>query len=83
MAESQRKQTTSAPALKTDGQGKKDSLTLIGFLIGGIGLVSGMLWLANGLSDNFSIASTSFILFAVCMGITAAIFIGNKFLLKD
>lgn len=83
MADSQRKTTSNTPALQSDGQSLKDTLTLVGFLIGGIGLVSGMLWLADGLSTDFKVASVSFILFVVCMSITAGIFLANKFAVKE
>lgn len=83
MAESKRKTTASSPALQSDKQSKKDLLTLFGFLIGGIGLVAGMLWLADGLSTNFKVTSTSFLTFVICMGITAAIFLVNKFAIKE
>ncbi len=83
MAESQRKQNSGGSVLPSDRQSIRDTLTLVGFLIGGVGLVSGMLWLADGLSDNFKLATTSFILFAVCMGITTTIFLVNKFAIKS
>lgn len=83
MAESQRKATTSGSALASDGQSKKDLLTLLGFLIGGIGIVSGMLWLADGLSTDFKLTTTSFIVFVVGMAIMTAIFLLNKFVIKD
>ncbi len=82
MAESQRKQTAADAALPSDRQSLKDTLTLVGFLIGGVGLVAGMLWLADGLSDNFKVTSASFLTFVICMSVTTILFLTNRFAIK-
>ncbi len=80
---SQRQGHKSANVLDDETQVKRERMFLLTFFLGGVALVAGMFWIADGLSDNFKVNTTTFIVFAVAGGLSAINAILSKVLIKD
>lgn len=83
MAESKRQGHKPSDAQNEALLVKKERMFLVTFLFGGISLVAGMFWIADGLSDNFKVTTAAFIIFAVAAGLSSTSALLSKFLLKE
>lgn len=83
MAESKRQGHKPVTTHDERVQVQKERWFLVTFLLGGIALVAGMLWIADGLSDNFKVNTATFIVFATAGGLSGVSAVLSKLLLKE
>jgi len=83
MADSKRQGHKPSSALNEELLVKKERVFLVTFFLGGVALVAGMFWIADGLSTDFKVTSTNFIILvtAAALSITSALL--SKFLLRE
>jgi hypothetical protein len=82
MAESQRRGQVS-DADNELAQTRKERMFLLTFFLGGIALVAGMFWIADGLSENFKATTPTFLVMAIAGGLAAVNAITSRIRFRD
>lgn len=82
MADSQRQGHKPVEVLDDKALQQKERMFLVTFFLGGVALVAGMFWIADGLSDNFKVNTATFIVMVVTGGLSLTSAVLSRVLIK-